>query len=1179
MIMKSRIFTLVFSFFILHSFMAISQPADRSVVGKIFCGYQGWFNCKGDGSPRDSWVHWGGDPPSPGNLTFEVYPDVTDYAASSLFQTGFSALADGQPAKLFSSYTENVIDVHGSWLQKYGIDGVALQRFLGPVLSSPSIRDNRDSVSVRLKRASEKYGSLYYLMYDMSPDDVAGFQSDVEHMENDIKFMDSPNYAQEDGKPVICLWGIGFDHRDGPGYSANSQTIIDWLHGKGYYVIGGVPSRWRFTNGEGDVALGYENVFASLDMISPWTPGRYRHVDGADNWKNEFLVPDKVKCDELGIDYQPVVFSGFAWSNWNGGAANSYPRHKGEFLWAQVENIVDLDISSMYVAMFDEYDEGTNIMKMADSYLGIPTDQYFLTSSADGTYISSDFYLRLVGKATQVLKGEDPVTPHVSIPFSEGPIYFRTSFEPGYDALPNWTDTPDEMGVVNVDATTCSHVKENPHVGSYSLKFEGFDNSAVESHAAMKVFDVDIPVFDDSKLMFMSHPTNELSRYASVELVMTNGVTLSSTNAKDTQGQPMLPSGGRGVVDEWTKTICRIGEWLDTAELSRDTIDRIIIIYDRAEETGAIKAYFDDISIYRLDTDEVQIDNATFDSLSIKTQMDPDETISVSVTAINIGTSSWTAAKGYKLASQNPENNTIWGINRVEIGTDSIPPGSKKKFTFDITAPDSLGKYNFQWQMVREIEGEEDIWVGEMSENVVITVGDIEGTSFTEIYEGIITRRAEINEGESADRAFDNLYIDGDKNIDWSKWLDNAGTPSESDPSWIQIEFPDSVTVDLLAIVSGNDFPSRDPENFTLKGSNNDSTWTELKSWEGQAWSSRFEEKLLPLVNSGSYRFYRLEITKNKGGDSMTQLCEIKLIQVGVFLSLPGKASEPYPFNDSIRVDVESIVSWTPGLNSDSHDVYFGTTDPPPFIGNQTDTTYSHGMLQYNTTYYWKINEKNGDGTKVGDTWSFTTALAFSDALFLSQSIPGDTIAPGEMMSVDVMMKNTGESTWDASKGQFSLGSQNPENNSDWGISKVLLENEELVLPGDEKTFTFEVTAPGNPGDYNFQWQMQNQDGWFGNPTGNVVIAVVSTVGLEDHINDNRILISNPGNLGKVSVQVPYLKESLLISVFSLEGRILHQMKSSALVTEINISDFDKGMYLVSVQNGEAHEKTLILLQ
>jgi len=1154
--MKRPLFTLIFSALLLNTFNTYGQHPDNSVVGKVFCGYQAWFNCKGDGSPRDTWVHWAGNPPGPGDLTFEAYPDVSDYAPSSLFQSGFSALGDGQPAKLFSSYRENVIDVHGSWIQEYGIDGVALRRFLGPVLSSASIKENRDSIAVRLKRTSEKYESLYYLMYDMSPDNVDGFKGDVLHMENDLKFMDSPNYAQQDGKPVICLWGIGFDRRDGDGYNTNSQTIVDWLHGKGYYVIGGVPSRWRQTNGDGDVAPGYQDVFASLDMISPWTPGRYKHVEEADNWKRDFLVPDKAKCDELGIDYQPVIFSGFAWSNWKGGDANDFPRHKGEFLWAQVENIARLDIPSMYVAMFDEYDEGTNIMKMADSYLGIPGDQYFLTSSADGSYISSDFYLRLVGKATSVLKGDDPITSHVSIPFSEGPIYFRTSVEPGYDAMPDWRDTRDDLGETNVEAAKCSYVRENPHRGNYSLKFEGSTGSETASYAAMKVFDVDIPVFEDSKLMFMSFPTNEISRYASLELVMKNGSTLSSTGAEDTKGRPMLPSNGRGTINEWAKTICRIGEWLDTSAESRDTIDRIIVVYDHDAGTGDIVSYFEDISIYRLDTDEVEIDNASIDIPEFETTLDPGTTISVSVTATNTGTSSWTAAKGYKLASRNPANNTVWGLNRVALGSDSILEGEMKIFNFDITAPDTLGKYNFQWQMIREQEGEEAIWIGEVSENVVITVGDIDGTSFTEIYEGIVTGRAEIHEGEGKEKAFDNLYTDGEKNIDWSKWLDNAGVPSESDPSWIQVEFPDSLTVDLLAIVSGNDIPSRDPEDFVLKGSNDDTSWTEIQAWQGQVWSGRFEEKLLPLNNTGAYRFYRLEITKNKGDDSMTQLCEIKLTQVGVFLSLPGKASQPNPPDEAITVDV----------------------NPPPFADSYLDTSYVPGALEHGTTYFWRINEKNSDGTKVGDVWSFTTEIAFSDAAFVSQHIPEDTINIGESMDVELVYKNTGESSWTALAGEFSLGSQNPENNNDWGVSSVVLEDEDLILPGGEKTFTFNVTAPSAAGVYNFQWKMQNQDGWFGATSNNELITVISTVGVEDQLSADGIEISNPANSGRIKVSASSMDEPLLISILSIDGRILHQVKSSALDTDINITHFEQGMYLVRVQQGEALKNAIILL-
>lgn len=1177
--MKKLSFVLIISVLVLNPKSALGQHPDNSIVGKVFCGYQGWFNCKGDGSPRDAWVHWGGNPPSPGDLTFEVYPDVSDYAPSSLFQSGFAALGDGQAATLFSSYRENVIDVHGSWLQKYGIDGLALQRFLGPVLSSASIKANRDSVSVRLKRTSEKYGSLYYLMYDMSPDNVEGFKGDVLHMENDIKFMDSPNYAHQDGKPVICLWGIGFDHRDGPGYNTNSQTIIDWLHAKGYYVIGGVPSRWRQTNGDGDVAMGYENVFASLDMISPWTPGRYRHVEGADNWKNDFLIPDKAKCDELGIDYQPVIFPGFAWSNWNGGDANSYPRHKGEFLWAQAENIARLGIPSMYVAMFDEYDEGTNVMKMADSYLGIPGDQYFLTSSADGSYISSDFYLRLVGKATRVLKGEDPITSNVTIPFSEGPIYFRTSHEPGYDALPDWKDTRDEMGETNIVGAKCGYVMENPHLGKYALKFEGTANSGSASNAAMKVFDVDIPVFEDSKLMFMSYPTNEISRYASIELVMKNGSTLSSAGAEDTKGLSMLPASGRGSINEWTKTICRIGEWLDTSEENRDTIDRIIVVYDHDAGSGDIASYFEDISIYRLETDEVEIDNASIEIPEFDTTMDPGESISVTVTATNTGTSSWTAARGYKLASRNPVNNTTWGLNRAEMGTDSITEGEKKTFTFDITAPESLGKYNFQWQMIREQEGEEAVWIGELSQNVVITVGDVEGTNFTELYEGIITGRAEINEGEGREKAFDNLYTDGEKNVDWSKWLDNAGVPSASDPSWIQIEFPDSVSVDLLAIVSGNDFPSRDPEDFTLKGSNDGSTWTSIQSWEGQLWSGRFEEKLLPISKPGAFRFYRLETTKNRGDDSMTQLCEIKLTRVGVFLSLPGKATEPDPPHEAITVDVNTGISWKPGEDALSHDIYFGSTNPPPHAASSSDSSYNPGELEHNTTYYWRIDAKNNDGTKVGDVWNFSTEIAYSDAAFVSQEIPLDTLSTGESISVELVYKNTGESSWTASKGEFALGSQDPEDNTIWGLDRVRLENDEAVLPGEEKTFIFSITAPDTPGEYSFQWKMKNQDGWFGAPSNQLVIPVQIPVGIAHAGTGDRIKISNPANSGRVEVKVSELREVLLISILSMDGKILHQLKSSAIRTQMNISHFDQGMYLVRVQDGDLVKNELILLE
>jgi len=93
----------------------------------------------------------------------------------------------------------------------------------------------------------------------------------------------------------------------------------------------------------------------------------------------------------------------------------------------------------------------------------------------------------------------------------------------------------------------------------------------------------------------------------------------------------------------------------------------------------------------------------------------------------------------------------------------------------------------------------------------------------------------------------------------------------------------------------------------------------------------------------------------------------------------PSKATDPNPANTATGIAVDANLSWTAGLGATSHDVYFGT-DPTPdeteFKGNQADTTYNlPGDMDTNTTYYWRIDEKNTGGTTEGDVWSFTTEL------------------------------------------------------------------------------------------------------------------------------------------------------------------------------------------------------------
>ncbi|MHC4596681.1 MAG: LamG-like jellyroll fold domain-containing protein, partial [Planctomycetota bacterium] len=82
-------------------------------------------------------------------------------------------------------------------------------------------------------------------------------------------------------------------------------------------------------------------------------------------------------------------------------------------------------------------------------------------------------------------------------------------------------------------------------------------------------------------------------------------------------------------------------------------------------------------------------------------------------------------------------------------------------------------------------------------------------------------------------------------------------------------------------------------------------------------------------------------------------------------------ATEPNPANGAEHVPIDTTLSWRPGLGAATHDVYFGTSSPPAFIGNQAANFFDPGPLEFNTTYYWQVDEFDGTATYKGDVWSF----------------------------------------------------------------------------------------------------------------------------------------------------------------------------------------------------------------
>ena len=103
-----------------------------------------------------------------------------------------------------------------------------------------------------------------------------------------------------------------------------------------------------------------------------------------------------------------------------------------------------------------------------------------------------------------------------------------------------------------------------------------------------------------------------------------------------------------------------------------------------------------------------------------------------------------------------------------------------------------------------------------------------------------------------------------------SKWLVFAPT------AWLQVKLSKPETVVRYALTSANDAPARDPQDWNIEGSNDGQSWTTLDSQTNQDFTERFQTKWYSISNATAYSYYRLNITRNHGGN-IVQLAELHL--------------------------------------------------------------------------------------------------------------------------------------------------------------------------------------------------------------------------------------------------------------------------------------------------------------
>jgi hypothetical protein len=392
---------------------ADDKPVDRSsMTGKVLCGYQGWYTCPGDGSGL-GWQHYAARGRfEPGSCCIDLWPDVSELDDDEKYATPFR-LADGQRAAVFSSHNRKTVVRHFRWMQEHGIDGVFVQRFAVETFDARKLR-HVNTVLEHCREGANRHGRCYAVMYDLSglrAGQMGRVLEDWKRLVERLRPGKDPKdkaYLHHRGKPVVGVWGVGFN--DGRRYTlAECEQLIDFLQKDerygGFRVVLGIPSGWRTLDRDSVKSRSLHEVAGKADVLCPWTVGRYRTLGEVEKHAQEVWKKDLQWCKAQGKDYLPVVFPGFSWHNLRPRSPhNEIPRLEGRFLWKQLVEARKAGASMVYQAMFDEMDEGTAIFKCRNDP---PSGK---SRFVGGEGLPSDHYLWLAGMGGKLLRGEVPAS-------------------------------------------------------------------------------------------------------------------------------------------------------------------------------------------------------------------------------------------------------------------------------------------------------------------------------------------------------------------------------------------------------------------------------------------------------------------------------------------------------------------------------------------------------------------------------------------------------------------------------------------------------------------------------------------------------------------------------------------------------------------------------------------------
>jgi len=200
------------------------------------------------------------------------------------------------------------------------------------------------------------------------------------------------------------------------------------------------------------------------------------------------------------------------------------------------------------------------------------------------------------------------------------------------------------------------------------------------------------------------------------------------------------------------------------------------------------------------------------------------------------------------------------------------------------------------------------------------------------------------------------------------------------DTSGLEMIWEFSVTpAELVTVyVEAHHTANSEGDDFVFAYSTDGVTYYEMLTVTKTADDDQTQFFVLPGGTSGTVYIMAQDADQTSGNTQLDTLNVDQLyIQSEESTAAPANPALLFPANGATDVSVDADLLWEQAEGAATYSIRFGTvaesTQSIPFVGNQEETFFDPGTLQYDTTYNWRIIGVNNSGNSFSEIWTFTT--------------------------------------------------------------------------------------------------------------------------------------------------------------------------------------------------------------